>query len=66
MVLYNAQQTAIWTSQTEGKGNSGQVELVVQNDTNLVLYLYEDGGKRALWSPDVWKLNTPCPDPSRL
>ena len=59
--MYNAAQNALWASHTYG--NSGQVELVVQDDLNAVLNLLDAAGKRVLWSTNTD--NTDCPDPDR-
>ena len=49
----------LWASHTNG--NSEQVELVVQDDLNVVLYLHDAAGKRVLWSTNTD--NADCPDP---
>ena len=59
LVMYDAEQTALWASHTDG--NSDQEELIVQDDLNVVLYLYDAGGKRVLWSTNT--NNAECPEP---
>ena len=59
--MYDAKQSALWASHTNG--NSGQVELVVQDDLNVALYLHDAGGQNDLWSTKTNNAN--CPDPDR-
>lgn len=45
LVLYDANNDPIWSSDTYQENGNGQYELVLQNDRNLVLY-----AKNPLWS----------------
>ena len=58
LVLYDAGQHSLWESGTNEY--TGQVELVVQDNLNVVLYLYDASGKRNIWSTKTFKGE--CPD----
>ena len=54
--MYDADSRVLWASHTSG--NSGAVELVVQNDMNVVLY--KSRGRVPLWATNTHA--AVCPD----
>ena len=54
--MYDADSRVLWASHTSG--NSGAVELVVQNDMNVVLY--KSRGRVPLWATNTH--TAVCPD----
>ena len=58
LVMYDADSNVLWASHTSG--NSGAVELVVQNDMNVVLY--KSRGRVPLWATNTH--TAVCPDAS--